>query len=78
MINVSNIYRSKHWASHLAKGRPIRKVSGGWMICRYSKRHRRKKVVHRVSINKRLKRLMTEQTVKPIFTISRKKCDRTT
>lgn len=69
MANTGKVYRSKHWASHLAKGRPIRKVSGGWMICRYSKQCRRKKVVRPISINKQSKRLMTEQTIKPIFTI---------
>ena len=43
--NVGNVYRSKRWAKRWARGRPIRKVPGGWMICRgrRKKRSRKKK-----------------------------------
>ncbi|MFZ2148843.1 MAG: hypothetical protein WAV28_16640 [Sedimentisphaerales bacterium] len=40
--NLGNVYRSKRWAERWARGRPIRKVPGGWMICRGRRRKARK------------------------------------
>jgi len=34
--NLGNVYRSKKMAKRFARGRPVRKVSGGWKICRKS------------------------------------------
>lgn len=48
--NVGKIYRSKRWAKRWAKGRPVKKVQGGYEIMPGRKRtaaqeraHRRKK-----------------------------------
>lgn len=48
--NVGKIYRSKRWAKRWAKGRPVKKVPGGYKIMPGQKRtmaqeraHRRKK-----------------------------------
>lgn len=48
--NVGKVYRSKRWAERWAKGRPVRKVAGGWQIGKGKKRtpaqeraHRRRK-----------------------------------
>ena len=30
--NLGNVYRLKKWAVHFAKGRPVRKVKGGYKI----------------------------------------------
>jgi len=35
--NVGKVYRLKKWAVSFAKGRPVRKVKGGWKICRKKK-----------------------------------------
>lgn len=35
--NVGKVYRLKKWAVSFAKGRPVRKVKGGYMICRKRK-----------------------------------------
>ena len=32
--NLGKVYRSKKWAVQFAKGRPVKKVPGGWKICR--------------------------------------------
>lgn len=31
---IGRIYRSKKWAKRWARGRPVRKVKGGYRICR--------------------------------------------
>ncbi len=38
--NLGKVYRLKKWAVNFAKGRPVRKVPGGWKI--YRKRKRKK------------------------------------
>ena len=73
MASFGMVYRSQHWARHLAKGRPIRKVSGGWMICRYSKRHHRRKL-HRLS---RLRKRPPLGHIQPIFIINFERKDKT-
>jgi len=35
--NLGKVYRLKKWAVQFAKGRPVRKVRGGWKICRKKK-----------------------------------------
>ena len=32
--NVGKVYRLKRWAVSFAKGRPVKKVPGGWRICK--------------------------------------------
>jgi hypothetical protein len=32
MSNVGKTFKSKRWARRWAKGRPVRKVKGGWKI----------------------------------------------
>jgi len=39
--NLGNVYRLKKWAERFAKGRPVRKVRGGWKICRKPKRRKK-------------------------------------
>jgi len=39
--NLGNVYRLKKWAVQFAKGRPVRKVPGGWKICRKPRRKKR-------------------------------------
>ncbi len=48
---VGNVYRSKRWAERWARGRPVRRVRGGWTIGkgRKHKKHRSR----RVSIRRR-------------------------
>ena len=35
--NLGKVYRLKKWAVNFAKGRPVRKVRGGYKICRKRK-----------------------------------------
>lgn len=35
--NLGKVYRLKKWAVSFAKGRPVRKVKGGYKICRKRK-----------------------------------------
>jgi len=35
--NLGKVYRLKKWAVQFAKGRPVRKVKGGYKICRKKK-----------------------------------------
>jgi len=39
--NLGKVYRLKKWAMRFAKGRPVRKVAGGWKICRKPKHKKR-------------------------------------
>jgi len=32
--NLGKVYRAKKWAVNFAKGRPVKKVPGGWKICK--------------------------------------------
>lgn len=41
--NLGKVYRSKKWAERWAAGRPVRKVPGGWKICRKPRRKRKRK-----------------------------------
>lgn len=53
--NLGNVYKSKTWAVQFARGRPVRKVAGGWKICRgrkkegdiVAKRRKRKRIKSR-------------------------------
>jgi len=42
--NLGNVYRLKKWAVRFAKGRPVRKVKGGWKICRKKKGNPRSEI----------------------------------
>ena len=66
--NLGNIYRSKHWAQRQARGHPIRKVLGGWKICRYSKKRRGKVGQPTVHHKKSCPRPEQEE-IEPILTI---------
>lgn len=35
--NLGKVYRLKKWAVKFGKGRPVKKVPGGWKICRKKK-----------------------------------------
>ena len=39
--NLGKIYRSRKWAVRFAKGRPVRKVPGGYKICRKPRRKKK-------------------------------------
>jgi len=64
MANSGIVYRSIHWAKRKAQGCPIRKVNGGWMVCKYSKKRRRN-----IRCLKS-RRVSGAGEIKPIFTIN--------
>jgi len=39
--NLGKVYRLKKWAVQFAKGRPVRKVPGGYKICRKPRRKKK-------------------------------------
>lgn len=41
--NLGNVYKTKRWAERFARGRPVRRVPGGWKI--YAGRKKTKGVI---------------------------------
>ena len=41
--NLGKVYDLRKWAVYFAKGRPVRKVKGGWKICRKPRRKKKRK-----------------------------------
>jgi len=71
--NLGNVYKTKAWAERWARGRPVRKVEGGWQIMAKRKQKSRRKTYRKKSSAKKKAKGGSVYKVKGGYRVSRKR-----